>query len=108
MFEILLEAPSGSEAGYWHRDRVVLTDAGLEIVLKGYKNLQAKRDNKPPVGDAVQSFFIRRERFAEFGLPDFTVLARQIVRAISADFADAADALVMPAEPQPPAEDPPA
>ena len=36
MFEILLEAPSGSEAGYWHRRRVVLTDEGLQIELVGY------------------------------------------------------------------------
>lgn len=103
MFEILLEAPSGSEAGYWHRRRVVLTDEGLQIELVGYKSTQAKRDGKPPVGGAEMSFFVERDRFAEFGLPDFTALTRQIVRAISSEFADAEEALVMPPGTTPPA-----
>jgi hypothetical protein len=100
VFEKTLEAPSGSEASYWHRERVVLNDAGLTIELKGYKTTQAKLDGKPPVGGAEQSFFVGRDRFAELGLPDFNALTRQIVRTISPDFADAADALVMPPAPK--------
>lgn len=99
MFEKTLQAPSGVEAGYWHRDRVVLTDDGLSIELKGYKDAQAKIDGKTHLGE--QGFFVGRDRFAALNLPDFTALTRQIVRAVSPEFADAVDALAVapPAEP---------
>jgi hypothetical protein len=101
MFLKTLGTPSGALAEYWHRARVVLTDAGLTIELHGYMDPQAKADGKTKLAD--MSFFVGRDRFAALGLPDFTALTRSIIRAVAPDFVDAVDALVEPPpeEPQP-------
>lgn len=104
MFTKTLPTPSGFEADYWHRERVVLTDAGLLIETRGYKDAQAKTDGRTSLGD--RSYFVGRDEFAALGLPDFTALTRAIVRAKDPDFSNAVDALAVAPEADPPPEAP--